>query len=132
MMHPRDWLSITEAGLYCVPGHFHIDPATEVDAAIITHAHGDHARSGHNRIWGTKETIAIMQLRYGVECAAYFHTLSYRDRTQINEVDVYLLPAGHILGSAQVVIEYGGYRVIISGSRICLGNYGGNSRFSNI
>jgi putative mRNA 3-end processing factor len=34
-------------GLYCPAGSFYIDPWQPVERAVITHAHGDHARPGH-------------------------------------------------------------------------------------
>ena len=45
--HPETWIYPTERGLYCEPGQFFIDPHPPVDRAVITHGHGDHARSGH-------------------------------------------------------------------------------------
>jgi Cft2 family RNA processing exonuclease len=38
---------VRKEGLYCVPGQFYIDPWRPVERAVITHAHGDHARGGH-------------------------------------------------------------------------------------
>ncbi|MGZ5234555.1 MAG: hypothetical protein ACXWC3_31485, partial [Burkholderiales bacterium] len=66
------WLYPAEAGLYCEPGNFYIDPHRSVDRAVITHGHGDHARSGHRAVLATKETIEIMKVRYGPECAGKF------------------------------------------------------------
>jgi len=42
-----DMVVVRKEGLYCVPGNFYIDPWRPVDRAVITHAHGDHARVGH-------------------------------------------------------------------------------------
>jgi putative mRNA 3-end processing factor len=109
------WLKPTPAGLYCEPGGFHIDPAAPVARAVITHGHADHARAGHGATLSTPETAAIMALRYGRDHAARIETAAYRQATKIGDVTVTLLPAGHILGSAQVVIEYGGMRAIVSG-----------------
>ena len=53
------WLKIAPEGLCCAPGGFHIDPVQTVERAVITHGHGDHARSGHAAVLGTPETIAI-------------------------------------------------------------------------
>ena len=63
------WLYPTDRGLYCEPGSFFIDPARAVDRAVITHGHGDHARPGHAAVLATRETIEIMKVRYGAECA---------------------------------------------------------------
>ena len=63
------WLYPSEAGLYCEPGGFYIDPHRSVDRAVITHGHSDHARSGHGAVFATRETIEIMKVRYGENCA---------------------------------------------------------------
>ncbi len=109
------WLYPSDAGLYCAPGGFYIDPHRAVDRAVITHGHGDHARSGHRAVLATPETIAIMKVRYGVACAGAFQALGYGDAVTLNGVSVRLAPAGHILGSAQIVLEWAGSRAVISG-----------------
>jgi putative mRNA 3-end processing factor len=109
------WLYPAEAGLYCEPGKFYIDPHRSVDRAVITHGHGDHARSGHGAVLATRETIEIMKVRYGAGCAGTFEPQELGKPLSINGVDVRLAPAGHILGSAQVVIEWKGRRAVISG-----------------
>jgi putative mRNA 3-end processing factor len=115
-MNPlKQWLTIKKEGLYCIPGDFFIDPILAVNKAFITHAHSDHACSGNQHIYASNPTIEIMKIRYGDHCASFFHPLDYFERLKINEVECYLLPAGHILGSAQIVIEYLGFRLIISG-----------------
>ena len=100
------WLRPDAAGLYCAPGGFHIDPARPVDAAIITHGHSDHARPGHGAVLATPETIAIMQARLGADAAGSFQELRYGETIALGGVDRAAGPAGHILGSAQVVIEH--------------------------
>ena len=113
---PADWLRIGPAGLCCAPGDFHIDPIGPVERAVITHGHSDHARPGHGAVLATPETIAIMQARYGAEAGATrFQPLAYGERVQLGDVAVTLVPAGHVLGSAQVLLEHGGARVMISG-----------------
>ena len=113
--HPETWLKVRENGLYCEPGDFFIDPSSPVERAVITHGHSDHARSGHRTLLSTAETAAIMAVRYGGDFAGTVQTLTYGEPLQISDVRVTLLPAGHILGSAQVLLDYGGSRVVISG-----------------
>jgi len=107
------WLRTTPAGLFCEPGGFHIDPTRAVDRAVITHGHSDHARSGHAAVLATAGTLAIMRQRYGD--AAGMQAADYGERIAVGGVAVTLAPAGHVLGSAQVVLEYGGQRVVVSG-----------------
>ncbi|HVJ78821.1 MAG TPA: ligase-associated DNA damage response exonuclease [Hyphomicrobium sp.] len=109
------WLYPSDAGLYCEPGDFYIDPHRSVERAVITHGHSDHARSGHGAVLATHETIEIMKVRYGDDCAGAFQPLALGTPISINGVSVRLIPAGHILGSAQVVIEWAGKRAVISG-----------------
>lgn len=115
MTNPKNWLEIRPEGLYCVPGQFFIDPTNSVDAAIITHGHADHARSGHQKVLTTPATAAIMQARYGEYAGNEIQTLNYYEHLKHNQVELYFLPAGHILGSAQIVLEHEGSRLIISG-----------------
>jgi putative mRNA 3-end processing factor len=114
-IHPEKWLRPMPGGLYCEPGGFFVDPSRPVDRAIVTHGHGDHARSGHGKVAATKETLAIMGVRYGEDFAREVQPLAYGERLSIGDVTVMLEPAGHILGSAQVVLEHGGCRAVISG-----------------
>jgi putative mRNA 3-end processing factor len=109
------WLCPTSKGLFCAAGGFYIDPVSPVERAVITHGHSDHARSGHAAVLSTPETAAIMQVRYGAESAGRFEPLALGETRRIGEVDVRLAPAGHILGSAQVVLEHAGSRAVVSG-----------------
>jgi len=115
MPRPDSWLRITPAGLYCEPGDFHIDPTRPVTRAVITHGHGDHARPGNERILATPETIAIMRQRYGELAGGTLQQATYGEHVSIDGVSLRLAPAGHVLGSAQLVIEYKGCRAVVSG-----------------
>ncbi|ADM08463.1 hypothetical protein PB2503_01922 [Parvularcula bermudensis HTCC2503] len=114
-MTPEALLHPTPAGLYCAPGDFYIDPVAPVDRAVITHGHADHARSGHGSVIATEETLAIMAVRYGEEFTARRTALAYGETTNVNGVGLWLAPAGHVLGSAQAVIEFGGLRMVVTG-----------------
>ena len=115
MAHPRQWVEVRNEGLYCIPAQCYIDPRDAVDCAIITHAHADHAVFGHKKIIAHPDTHALMQIRYGEEYTSNIVSLNYFEKIQINDVEIYFLPAGHILGSSQIVISYLGARLIISG-----------------
>jgi putative mRNA 3-end processing factor len=110
-----DLLRPTGTGLYCAPGDFFIDPVAPVDRAVITHGHGDHARSGHGTVLATPETLAIMAARYGEDFAGTREALAYGETVERNGVSVTLVPAGHILGSAQVALRWKGMTIVVSG-----------------
>lgn len=112
--HPSG-LEPTPIGLFCRPGGFHIDPAGPVERAVISHGHADHARPGHAHVLATEETLAVMRLRYGAEAFGHGEALRYGERISIGAASVTLLPAGHILGSAQIRIEHRGYCALFTG-----------------
>jgi putative mRNA 3-end processing factor len=111
----RQLLRNTPEGLYCPPGDFHIDPVRPVARAVITHGHSDHARSGHGAVLATPETLAIMAARYGADFAAGTEAAPYGEKIARGEVGVRLVPAGHVLGSAQVVLAWKGITAVVSG-----------------
>lgn len=111
----KNWLIKKKSGLFCEPGNFYIDPIRPVDSALITHAHTDHARPNNKKILATKETINIMKIRYQDNYCKTKQQIKYGEKININGVKVKFLPAGHIIGSAQILLEYKGEKVIISG-----------------
>jgi putative mRNA 3-end processing factor len=115
MAKPEDLLRPTPAGLYCPPGDFYVDPVVPVDRAVVTHGHGDHARSGHSKVLATRETLAIMEARYGEDFAATTQPIAYRETVEINGVKVGVVPAGHVLGSAQIIVRWKGLTMVVSG-----------------
>ena len=110
-----NWLIKKKEGLYCIPGDFYIDPLYPVEKALITHAHTDHARPNNHFILGTKETIEIMKIRYAKSYCTNCQIVNYNSPLTINNVVITFIPAGHILGSSQILIEYNGCKVLISG-----------------
>ncbi|MGO1120817.1 ligase-associated DNA damage response exonuclease [Rhodovibrionaceae bacterium A322] len=113
--NPESWLAATKRGLYCIPGDFYVDPTATVERAVITHGHADHARPGHQAVLSCAPTLDMMKVRYGARAGNNLQSLSYGQRITLNGVTVWLAPAGHVLGSAQVVMEYQGCRVIAAG-----------------
>ncbi|QDL94082.1 ligase-associated DNA damage response exonuclease (plasmid) [Paroceanicella profunda] len=103
----------TPEGLYCQEGGFHIDPVRPVARALITHAHADHARAGHGAVLATRQTLDIMAIRYGAGFAGRQQAAA--GPVEIGGVRVSFHPAGHVLGSAQIRLERGGTRVVVSG-----------------
>jgi putative mRNA 3-end processing factor len=114
--HPDTWLKVLPQGLFCIPGGFFIDPLRPVERAVITHAHSDHARPGHTAVLASPETLALMRARMGEDAAGLTQQpLAWGEILTINNVRLWLKPAGHVLGSAQIAIEHNASRVVISG-----------------
>jgi putative mRNA 3-end processing factor len=106
-------LTPTPAGLYCSVGDFYIDPCRQVERAIITHAHSDHARRGCRHYLAARPSRDLLRQRLGKR--ANIETLRYGETVNHRGVRVSLHPAGHILGSAQVRLEYAGEVWVVSG-----------------
>ncbi len=112
-----DWIEPHPHGIYVRPADAWVDPSEPVPRALVTHGHADHARGGHERVWATPETLAIMDARYGPQTGvpvAYGETIRLSDGKG-GQVDVGFVPAGHVLGSAQIVLDHRGERVVVSG-----------------
>ena len=111
----RQLLHNTPNGLYCPPGDFYVDPVRPVDRAVITHGHSDHARGGHGSVLATPQTLAIMAARYGADFAGATEAAAYGQAVTRGGVSVTLVPAGHVLGSAQAVLRWNGMTILVSG-----------------
>ncbi len=111
----EEWMQVKPQGLYCIPANAYIDPHQPVERAIITHGHADHARPGHGMVIATPLTHEIMKVRYPEDQPQRI-SLDYNKSYQLlNEINLWFAPAGHVLGSAQAVIEYHNHRIVISG-----------------
>ncbi|QTV05519.1 ligase-associated DNA damage response exonuclease [Faecalibacter bovis] len=106
-------LKFTNKGIYCIPGKFYIDPWRPVDLAVITHGHADHARSGMKKYLCHHFTKPILHSRIGKDITC--QSISYGEVLNINGVKVSMHPAGHIIGSAQIRMEYKGFVSVVSG-----------------
>jgi len=106
-------MTLTKSGLYCARGDFYVDPWRPVARAVITHAHADHAYRGSRSYLVTKEGEGIARIR--LDPTATISTLKYGETLDMNGVAVSFHPAGHILGSAQVRVEYKGEIWVVSG-----------------
>ena len=115
MTRPQDLLCPKPEGLYCAPGDFYIDPVRPVARAVITHGHADHARAGHGAVLATPATLAIMAERYGEGFAGSRQAAAYGEPVDRDDVQVTLVPAGHVLGSAQAVARWKGLTMVVSG-----------------
>ncbi|WP_442981084.1 ligase-associated DNA damage response exonuclease [Rhizobium sp. SL42] len=115
MIKPEQVLHPTPNGLYCPPGDFYVDPVRPVENALVTHGHSDHARSGHDRVLATRQTLEIMAIRYGEDFCGSAQSAEYGETISHNGVSMRFHPAGHVLGSAQIEIEHNGTRIVVSG-----------------
>ena len=106
-------ITVTDKGLYCPQADFHIDPWQPVARAVITHAHGDHARSGSEQYFAAGEGAGVLRHRLGRDLP--LQTLAYGEVFRIGPAVLSLHPAGHVLGSAQVRIEIDGRTWVVTG-----------------
>ena len=108
------WIKAEPHGIHVVPADAWIDPSRPAGLALVTHGHADHARGGHDRTVATPETLAIMKLRYATDAGAA--AVAYGETIRLTGgVSATYLPAGHVLGSAQILLEHAGERVIVTG-----------------
>jgi len=114
MTAPFAWIRPEPWGIHVVPADVWVDPARPVPRALVTHGHADHARGGHGQTIATPATLAIMKLRYATSAGAV--PAEYGECVRLGGgVSATFLPAGHVLGSAQVLLEHAGERVIVTG-----------------
>jgi len=111
-MPAGSWLQPHPEGIYVAPGDFWIDPSTPKPSALVTHGHADHARGGHGKVLATAGTLAIMDVRYGEQAG---QAAAYGESIRVGDVTATFVPAGHVLGSAQIVLDHGGERIVVSG-----------------
>ena len=102
----------TDKGLYCAAGDFYIDPWQPVARALVTHAHGDHARPGSAAYLCAAPGLAVMRRRLP---DATIESIAYGDSRTIGDTRISFHPAGHILGSAQIRVEHRGEVWLVSG-----------------
>ena len=114
MARDFSWIRPEPWGIHVVPADAWIDPSRPVARALVTHGHADHARGGHGETVATPETLAIMKLRYQTDAGAV--PVAYGETRSLGGgVEATWLPAGHVLGSAQILLEHAGERIIVTG-----------------
>jgi putative mRNA 3-end processing factor len=112
MARVGSWIEPFPEGIYVRPADAWVDPSQPKARALVTHGHADHARGGHETVWATPDTLRIMDTRYGQQNGC---PVDYGQSVTLGEVEVSFVPAGHVLGSAQIILDYGGERVVVSG-----------------
>ncbi|PJJ83996.1 ligase-associated DNA damage response exonuclease [Mucilaginibacter auburnensis] len=111
-MSKKPLIEFTDNGIYCPQGKFYIDPWKPVDDAVITHAHSDHARWGSKRYLAHHLSKEVLLYRLG---DISLQTIEYGEKVLMNGVEISMYPAGHVIGSAQIRVEYKGEVWVISG-----------------
>ena len=106
-------LQVRPEGLFCPAGDFFIDPRVQVERALITHAHSDHARSGHKSYLCSNTTQSLLKVR--LDYNARVEGMKFGEKRKIGDATVSFHPAGHILGSAQIRVEVKGHVWVVSG-----------------
>ena len=123
MPAPCSWIRPEPWGIHVVPADAWVDPSRPVERALVTHGHADHARGGHGQTVATPETLAIMALRYRTgtqdEAGDIPHKavpVEYGETIKLpGDVQATYFPAGHVLGSAQILLEHAGERIVCTG-----------------
>jgi putative mRNA 3-end processing factor len=110
-----DFLIAKAGGYYCSYGDFYIDAGVAVMHNVVSHAHADHARPGSLNLYTTASTVDFMKIRYGASIAKNIHPITYHQAFKLGDVTISFYPAGHMLGSAQILMEYKGVRYLYSG-----------------
>jgi putative mRNA 3-end processing factor len=108
-----DLLTPDGRGLLCAPGGFHVDPWAPVPQAVVTHAHGDHARPGSGTYWCSVEAEPFLRRRVGPEASV--RALAWGERVELADAVVSVHPSGHVRGAAQVRVESKGAVWVVSG-----------------
>jgi len=111
----QDFIEINPNGIYCKYGDFYLDPQQPVNHAVISHAHADHAVSGNKDVYCTQATREFMYLRYHRSAAQVFNIVGYHQSFKIKDVTLTFVSAGHMLGSAMILMEYEGASYLYTG-----------------
>ncbi len=106
-------LVFSDKGIYCPQAEIYIDPWKPVKKAFITHGHADHSRWGHQYYLCTHSAKPVIKYRLGSQIN--IESVGYNEPVTINNVRFSFHPAGHIVGSAQIRVEYKGEIWVVSG-----------------
>ncbi|MGZ5020640.1 MAG: ATP-dependent DNA ligase, partial [Chthoniobacterales bacterium] len=91
-----------ERGVYLPAHDLWLDPWDAKPLAFVSHAHSDHI-APHDEIILSERTARLMQARMPGERRE--HILEFGRLTSVRDMQIMLLPAGHIFGSAQFFLE---------------------------
>jgi Cft2 family RNA processing exonuclease len=95
-------------GIYLPEIRLWLDRTEDCEAVWVSHGHSDHAQGLHGLVYATAATLQFYRAENG-------RAVEYRAPWEHNGALLTAYPASHILGSAQLLIEYGGERVVYTG-----------------
>jgi len=101
-----------DSGIYLPEIDLWLDPTRKRDRAVVSHAHSDHV-GRHDQFIVTPGTAALLDHRYRPR--GRMVEQHFGERRDFGEFALTLYPAGHVLGSAQALVEYRGHRLLYSG-----------------
>lgn len=105
-------LHFNNKGIYCQQADVYLDPWKPVKKAIISHGHADHSKWGHQQYITHHTNVPIIKHRLG---DINVSGVDWGETFTVNGVKFLLHPAGHIIGSAQIRVEYQGEVWVFTG-----------------
>lgn len=109
-------VEFSSSGIYLPEIDLWLDPAAEVASAWLSHAHSDHARGLHRNVWGTPETLRFYRQRWpDPDNRQTVVPMPFDRSIEFRGARLTAIPAGHILGAAQILIEYRDERSVYTG-----------------
>ncbi|HEX4168688.1 MAG TPA: hypothetical protein VHZ55_24760 [Bryobacteraceae bacterium] len=111
-------MEFRESGIYLPAIDLWLDNTEPCEATWISHGHSDHARGCHGQVIGTATTIRFYRMRLWLEegqVEPETIPLNFGESIDWNGARLTAYPASHILGAAQLLIEFGDERLVYTG-----------------
>jgi DNA ligase-1 len=119
LWHPRNWEVIFwvievryDRGVYLPQQDLWLDPWDAKPFAFVSHAHSDHI-APHQEVIVSERTARLMRVR--LPGSRIEHVLPFGERRSVRGIDLMLIPAGHIFGSAQCLVFAGEEMLLYTG-----------------
>jgi putative mRNA 3-end processing factor len=101
-----------DAGLFLTPAQLAVDVRRRQPRCFVSHAHGDHI-ARHELTLATSATACLYRHRMGPRHRVL--EMSYRQPLDFGGLRLTAYPAGHCLGSAMLLAEFGERRLLYTG-----------------
>ncbi len=111
-------IEFREFGIYLPEIDLWLDSTDPCPATWISHGHSDHARGCHGKVIGTSTTLRFYRMRLWLtdqQPEPQPLPLNFGESMEWNGALLSAFPASHILGAAQLLIEFKGERVVYTG-----------------